>query len=82
MEWLQFQSLSSHFFDPHFECFDEHDQSGLQGDVSGKIASRGMRWRRGIFLLKRCSHRVLHGCPLMFSNQKHGVEELHMATAT
>ncbi len=72
---VQFESLSSHFFDPHFECFDEHGQSGHQGDVSGKIVSRGMRWRRGIFLLKRCSHRVLHGCPLMFSNQKHGIED-------
>jgi len=24
-------------FDPHFVCFDEHDQSGHQGDVSWKI---------------------------------------------
>ncbi len=39
-------------------------------------ASRGMRWRRGIFLLKRGLHRVRHGCPLMFSNQKHGAEDL------
>jgi hypothetical protein len=38
-----------------------------------------MRWRRGIFLLKRGLHRVRHGCPLMFSNQKHGVEDLSSA---
>jgi len=25
-------------FDPNFECFDEHDQSGHQGDV---------RWKNG-----------------------------------
>jgi len=79
---VQFQSLSSHFFDPHFKCFDEHDQSGHQGAVSEKLASRGMRWRRGIFLLKRGLLRVCHGCPLMFSNQKYIFEELLTATAT
>ena len=55
---IQFQSLSSHFLDPHFECFDEHDQSWHQGAVSQKLASRGMRWRRGNFLLKRGLSRV------------------------
>jgi len=38
-----------------------------------------MRWRRGIFLLKQDLHRVRHGCPLMFSNQKYGVEDLSLA---
>jgi hypothetical protein len=41
-----------------------------------------MRWRWGIFWLKQHLNRALHGCPFMFSNQKHGVEELLMATAT
>jgi hypothetical protein len=40
-----------------------------------------MRWRRGIFLLKRCLNRVLPGCPFMFSNQKHDIEDHLLAAA-
>ena len=72
---VQFQSLSSHFLILTLSVSMNMPKAGYQVDVSGKVASRGMRWRRGIFLLKRGLHRVLHGCPLMFSNQKHRVKD-------
>jgi len=36
-------------FDPHFECFDEHAQSGHQGDVSWKIGPARNALAQGIF---------------------------------
>jgi len=55
-------------------------KADTKGMSAGKMAPRGMRWRRGIFLLKRCLNRVLPGCTFMFSNQKHGIEDPALAS--
>jgi len=57
-------------------------KAGDKGMSAGKLAPRGMRWRRGIFLLKRCLNRVFPGGPFMFSNQKHEIEGQALAMVT